>query len=105
MVSGFANRAIEQVAHLKVTADILRRFLRALKAGRDSVGSNGHSLDAGKFRADFFRHAVAEIFIGRIAAQVLERKNCDRNLSWRRRSKTLAPPEVVDAGEGHENQE
>ena len=87
-IAGLADAALEQKAHAQVASDLLHFDRPAL------VGEGGVARDHEQARGlrevgdQVFGHAVAEIFLLRIAAHVLEGQDGDRWLVGQRKHRT-----------------
>src|SRR6516225_9742917 len=76
----FAHRAFEHVAHTKLAPDLFHIDGLALVSEARIARDHEQPADAGKLGDDLLDHAVCEVFLVGIAAQILERQYRDRRL-------------------------
>ena len=74
----FAHRSFEHVSHVEVLSDLLCVDRTALVGESRISGDYKKPADARECRNDLFDHAVGEIFLLRIAADIGERQYRDR---------------------------
>ena len=79
-VAALAHRAFEDVAHAKLAADLLHVRRLALVGKTRIAGDDEEPADAGERGNDFLDHAVGEILLLGVAADVLKRQHGDRRL-------------------------
>src|SRR5262249_35453653 len=77
-VPGLAYRAFEHIPHAQLAADLLYVDRLALVGEARITGDDEEPADAGERRNDLLDHAVCEVFLLRVAAQIGERQNRDR---------------------------
>src|SRR5262249_22988944 len=87
LVAAFPDRAFEHVRYTKLAAHLLHINRAALVSEARVSGDYEEPADAGERGDDLLDHAVCEIFLARIAAQVLEGQYRDRRLvrQWQTR--------------------
>ena len=81
-VAGLAHAAFQHVAHAKLAADLLHVHGPALVGEARIARDDEQPADARQRGDDVLDHAVGEIFLLGVAAQVLERQDGDGGLVW-----------------------
>ena len=86
-VARFAHAAFEHVAHSQFAGDLPHVDGSAFVGGARVAGDNEQPADARERGDDLLDHAVGEIFLLRIAAQILKRQYRNRGFvrQWHRR--------------------
>ena len=79
-VAGFAHRALEDVANAKLAADLLHADRLALERETRIAGDDEEPTDARERGDDLLDHAVGEILLLRVAAQIGEGQHRNRRL-------------------------
>jgi len=75
------HAALKHVRHAELLADFAQIALRASFVLHDGGAADDLQIrDSGEVRQDFILHAVSEISVLFVVAQVLERQNCNRLL-------------------------
>jgi hypothetical protein len=85
-VCPLANAAFQHVAHPKLAPDLLHVDGAALVCEARAAGDDEQRLETRQRRDDVIYHAVGEIFLFRIGAQVGEGENGDRGFIGERKS-------------------
>jgi hypothetical protein len=86
-IGAFAHRAFEHVPNAQFAADPLHVDVLALVGEARIAGEDGQPADAGEGGDDLLDNAVGEIFLLRIAAQIVERQDRERRLFRNRRAR------------------
>ncbi len=80
LVASAAYRAFKDIPDAQFATDLLHIDGLALVLKRGVAGDDEQGRQFGEVGNDVFRHAVGEIFLLRIAAQIVERQHGDRRL-------------------------
>ncbi len=90
-----AHAALEHVAHAELAADLLHVDRPAAVGEARVARDHEQPAQAGQLGGDVLDHAIGEVVLARVAAQVLERQHGDRRLvgqrGRRRRARRCSP--------------
>ncbi|MNH13329.1 hypothetical protein D3C79_728970 [compost metagenome] len=82
LVAGLAHAAFKHVAHTQLLADTLHVHRPALVGKTGVAGDDEQPAQARQGSNDVFDHAVGEVVLLGVAAEVVERQHGDRRFVW-----------------------